>query len=139
MEHRTSSEAESKKVAQAFAITLKGGELIELVGDLGAGKTTFVQGVAEALNVLVPVKSPTFTIMHEYPVKHETINAIIHLDLYRLKHVTELEALSLEDYRREDTVVFIEWPNKLSETYLEGDKKVEIEMVSDTERLIRIT
>lgn len=104
---------DTKAVAQEFAQRLKGGELIALIGDLGAGKTTFTQGLAAALGATVRVKSPTFAVMHEYPVAHGDIRRLVHLDMYRFTHAEELRALALEDELRADTVVVVEWPNIL--------------------------
>lgn len=114
----TSSEQETKKLAAEFAKTLKGGEVVFLDGDLGSGKTTFVRGVVEAFGFDKPVRSPTFTIMNRYPINHETIKEILHLDLYRVEQVGDLETLALqEELGRPQTVSFIEWPSDSLEYY----------------------
>ncbi len=120
MKHTSKSEKETRKLAAKFAKDLKGGEVVELVGDLGSGKTTFVRGVAEALGAKARVKSPTFTIMNEYPARHKSIKRIIHIDLYRFKDPAELRALELEDYFDGETVVFIEWPDVFHEQVING-------------------
>ncbi len=87
-----------------------------LSGELGAGKTTFVQGVAEALGVDRPVRSPTYTLINEYPVTHPDIDHLIHVDLYRLDHVDAAERAQLgidEWLDRPRTLVLIEWPERL--------------------------
>ncbi|MBI1908485.1 tRNA (adenosine(37)-N6)-threonylcarbamoyltransferase complex ATPase subunit type 1 TsaE [Candidatus Uhrbacteria bacterium] len=122
----THSAEETKNAAADLAATLQGGEMIALVGDLGAGKTTFVQGLAAALGATARVKSPTFTVMNEYPVHHPTIHRLIHLDLYRFTSADELRALSLEDELRNDTVVVIEWPNALPTVSWQPDVTVTI-------------
>lgn len=112
--YTTKSAQETQYIAREFAKELHGGELILLVGDLGTGKTTFVQGLVAELAPLVRVKSPTFTVMHEYPVQdHAVIHSIIHCDLYRFTTAMELRALSLEECQRSETIVLIEWPNIL--------------------------
>lgn len=106
----SSSSDQTQKIAAEFARSLKGGELIALVGDLGTGKTTFVRGMAEALGASAPVKSPTFTLMNIYPTNDARVKRLIHLDFYRLGSVPE--AFGLEEERRADTVVCIEWPQE---------------------------
>lgn len=109
----TNSAEETQQVAKEFASTLKGGEVISLIGDLGAGKTTFVRGLVEALGGTARVKSPTFTVMNEYPVEAGPIRRVVHIDFYRFENENELPALSLDDERRSDTVILAEWPNVL--------------------------
>lgn len=85
---------------------LLAGDLVFLEGPLGAGKTTFVRALAEALKVRDPVRSPSFTIANIYagalPVQH--------LDLYRLEAIGDEDALALEEYARPDSVTLVEWP-----------------------------
>ncbi|NLB88391.1 MAG: tRNA (adenosine(37)-N6)-threonylcarbamoyltransferase complex ATPase subunit type 1 TsaE [Syntrophomonadaceae bacterium] len=85
---------------------LKPRDVIYLIGDLGAGKTTMVQGIAKGLNYEGRVTSPTFTIMNIYPTKPE----IYHYDFYRLGE-DEFEDLGLEDYLERDGIAIIEWPS----------------------------
>lgn len=105
---------ETKKIASEFASTLRGGDVVFLEGDLGAGKTSFVQGVLEALNYTEPVRSPTFSIMNVYAIaNHSTIQHVIHLDFYRFNSPTEIRALGLEEFVEDPkTVLFIEWSSK---------------------------
>ncbi len=114
----THNAAETQAIAADLARTLHGGEVIALIGDLGAGKTTFVQGLAAALGVTDRVKSPTFSVMNEYRVPDSRspglIKRLIHVDLYRLQSDAELSALSLADEKRADTVILTEWPNAVS-------------------------
>jgi tRNA threonylcarbamoyladenosine biosynthesis protein TsaE len=134
--HTTKNEDETLALAGEFAKTLKGGEVIELVGDLGSGKTTFVRGIVVALGSSVRVKSPTFTILNEYPVNHESIKRIVHIDLYRFKDASELEALALDDYRCDDTVILIEWPRILGESIFKEVKEVDFEFMDESTRSI---
>jgi len=114
----SASEEQTKKLAAEFANTLKGGEVVFLEGDLGSGKTTFVRGVVEAFGFDEPVRSPTFTIMNQYPVSRDQIKSILHLDLYRIEDGSELEALALkEELGQPDAVTFIEWPMNALEHY----------------------
>ncbi len=105
---------ESHAIAAVLAKQLVGGERIILIGDLGAGKTTFTQGLVAALGSTARVKSPTFTVMNEYPVTgHPTIHRVVHCDMYRFTAPEELRALELEEYQSPDTVLIIEWPDAL--------------------------
>ena len=107
------SQEETKQIASEFAKTLEGGEVILLDGDLGSGKTTFVQGLTQHFGFTDPVRSPTFTIMNIYEVEHSTIKRIVHMDFYRLKDPHELHPLGLEEWLgMSDTVVLIEWPRE---------------------------
>ncbi|TAK03364.1 tRNA (adenosine(37)-N6)-threonylcarbamoyltransferase complex ATPase subunit type 1 TsaE [Patescibacteria group bacterium] len=102
---------ETKRVAKDLALTLTGGELVLLDGALGAGKTTFVQGLAEALGAKTSARSPTFTVMNIYPTDHPSVKQLVHLDFYRLAKPEEVHALGLEDWLgRADAVVAAEWP-----------------------------
>lgn len=136
----THSREETQKMARDLAATLQGGELIVLIGDLGAGKTTFVQGLAEGLGVTARVKSPTFTVMNEYPCATLGVKRLVHLDLYRFTSADELRALSLADELREDSVVVIEWPNAVPNVTFKPDIKVTIDHGSEEDaREITIT
>ncbi|MBP5404678.1 MAG: tRNA (adenosine(37)-N6)-threonylcarbamoyltransferase complex ATPase subunit type 1 TsaE [Clostridia bacterium] len=105
MEKISKSVEETLAVAEAFAARLKGGDIVLLHGDLGAGKTTFTKGIARALGVEDVVTSPTFTIIKEYDGRSLRL---YHMDMYRLDgDVTEL---GIEDYLgRKDGVCVIEW------------------------------
>lgn len=129
------SEEQTKKIAEEFVSRLKGGDIVGLVGDLGSGKTVFVRGVVEALHGKTKVKSPTFTIMNEYPVSGEGISRVLHLDLYRFEKSQHLEALALEDEMREDTIIFIEWPDAV-ETQFNQTHEVHFVFVDENTREI---
>ena len=92
MEARSNSPQKTRKIAQNLAHTLKGGEVIALFGDLGAGKTIFVQGLAKGLNLTRPVVSPTFVFMRSYPIiaKWRKLT-FYHIDLYRGENSKDFE------------------------------------------------
>lgn len=116
MDYTTNNLKETKAVAAEFAKTLEGGELVALHGDLGAGKTTFVQGLAEALGVEEPVRSPTFSLVKIYPTQHASIRHLVHADLYRLEGTIDLEEIGLEEWlNRKDAVVVVEWAEKMGD------------------------
>ncbi len=108
-------EEETKKLAATFVKTLQPGDVIGLIGDLGAGKTTFVRGIVEALGSSVRVKSPTFTVMNEYPIDNHTIKKVLHMDLYRFQNPIELEAIAFDQNEHNDDVIFVEWPDIFDE------------------------
>src|SRR5918995_4815895 len=109
-EHVTTSEAETAAVARDLAASLSPGDVLLLSGDLGAGKTAFVRGLAEGLGIDPgEVSSPTFTLLHEYRGGRLTL---YHADLYRLDH-TGTEDLGLEEAGASDGVLAIEWPERL--------------------------
>lgn len=103
--------AEMRAFAAEMAARLRGrGAVVALDGDLGAGKTTFVQGVAAALGVARPVTSPTFTLVAEYPLADG--RRLVHMDLYRLKGGADLEAIGFDEYVQSGDLVFIEWAER---------------------------
>lgn len=106
----TRSATETKHLAKKLATSLKGGEAVLLYGDLGAGKTTFAQGLAEGLEIKDNILSPTFVIRRSHQGK---IN-LIHYDFYRLESPSELETLDVEADISPQNVVLIEWPDKIN-------------------------
>ena len=101
----THSEQETVSAGKAFATRLAPGSVVALFGDLGAGKTRFIKGICEGLGIQKHVSSPTFTIVHEYPVAGGTI---YHFDFYRVRSVQEVVDLGFEDYLRTDSICLIE-------------------------------
>ncbi len=109
--------AAMKIFAGEVAASLQGGEVLGLVGDLGAGKTTFVQFLAEALGVVGVVRSPTFVLMNVYEVesgkvveRKSGIRRLCHVDAYRLKSEEELKGIGFEEYAGDPaTVCVVEW------------------------------
>ncbi len=119
---------ELKRLATDFASTLRGGEVVLLEGELGAGKTTFVQEVCNALGVKDTVTSPTFAIMNTYS---GSALEVVHLDLYRLKSARELAALGLEEHLGQPhTVTFIEWPEAVEGLQWNATQHVHLRVTS---------
>ncbi len=110
-EFATFSPEDTFNEGKKFASRLSGGEVIALVGELGAGKTVFTKGLCEGLNVKNPVISPTFTIANEYDADFK----IYHFDAYRLSGSKEAAAIGIEDYMMGDAVCIIEWAEKVKE------------------------
>ncbi len=125
---QTSAVEQTKAIAAAIAGMCRAGDLIVLVGDLGAGKTAFCQGFGEALGVTSPITSPTFTLAQEY----EGRLTMHHLDVYRIEQLEEVRDLAIPELLDGDAVTLIEWgdtiipalPNDFLEvrlTYGDGD------------------
>ena len=131
---QTCSEDETLAVARDLAARLKPGDIVRLSGDLGAGKTTFVRGLAVGLGIDPDaVSSPTFTLVHEYRGGRL---ALYHADLYRLDNATT-EDLGLEEERVAGGVLAIEWPDRLTHA-VPGAIEVAMELTGDTTRRITV-
>jgi tRNA threonylcarbamoyladenosine biosynthesis protein TsaE len=124
---RSSSPQETRSLAAAIAPALAPGDVITLSGDLGAGKTCFVQGAAAALGVTERVTSPTFILVRE----HEGRFPILHLDVYRLSNLQELTDLGYEEFLDPSSVIFIEWGDAIGP--LLPDEFLEIQIRGDDE------
>ena len=120
------SEEEMLKLAEELAKNLKGREVICLKGDLGAGKTTFVKGLARALGIKegYQVRSPTFTLVNEYPTRK---GSLIHIDLYRVRDFDYSEFVG-------SGILAVEWEENKNRC----DLFVEIEIIGSEERRVRI-
>lgn len=113
---RTESPEATEQVAESLAPLLQPDTLILLKGELGAGKTTFVRGLAKALGVEEPIRSPSFALVYEYTIRQpETLKGLplLHLDLYRLETPQELATLGLDELLERGGVVVIEWAERL--------------------------
>lgn len=110
-------------------------DVVALVGPLGAGKTTLIQGIAEGVGVRDYVTSPTFIIINEYQGRIP----FFHVDLYRLDKVEDIEDLGIEEYFKRGGVCVIEWAEKLKELRPEACHEIEIEIVSEMERKLCVS
>lgn len=127
MEYISNSIEETKKIAADFAALLKGGEVVALEGEIGAGKTTFTQGLAAALGAEGLARSPTFTVMNVYPTTDKKIKKIVHVDAYRLRTSDDLFNLGLEEWiGQADAIVLIEWPHMVVEAEIKNERTVRI-------------
>lgn len=126
---------ETWAVAGEFSKTLKPGDVVCLEGDLGAGKTTFTQGLAVALGVPGRVNSPTFCIVQE----HRGEVLLVHMDLYRLHGEDDVIAIGWEDYLAEGAILVVEWPERAGSLVPSAAKRIEIRHLDGEEnRLITI-
>ncbi|WP_294534607.1 tRNA (adenosine(37)-N6)-threonylcarbamoyltransferase complex ATPase subunit type 1 TsaE [uncultured Pseudoflavonifractor sp.] len=136
MEYVSNSPAETEALGAALAGRLKPGAVVAFSGDLGAGKTAFVRGMARGLGICERVTSPTFTIVNEYEGGRLPL---FHFDMYRLSSSDELFDIGWEDYLVRGGVCAVEWSENVSDA-LEGDCiRVDIRRgAHDNQRLIRI-
>jgi tRNA threonylcarbamoyladenosine biosynthesis protein TsaE len=133
----TNSAEDTIALGRTLAEMLGPPKLVLLRGELGAGKTTMVKGIAAAFEAAAEedVTSPTFTLVHEYRGPRANL---YHIDLYRVETQRELETLGLDDMRTDDSVLLIEWGEKFPRLRRERDVEISLERVSENERKIRI-
>ena len=127
---------ETKQLGQKIGSLIDDPMVLALSGDLGSGKTVFVQGLARGLDVPPEyyITSPTFTLVNEYPGRLR----LFHIDLYRLDHFGDLEDIGLHDILSSRAVVAIEWSEKLPEDYASNYMKIVFEIIDDDTRKINL-
>jgi tRNA threonylcarbamoyladenosine biosynthesis protein TsaE len=132
----TRSVTETQKLGQLLGAQVNGPIRIALTGDLGSGKTALVQGLAKGLDVSEQyyITSPTFTLINEYPGRHP----FLHVDLYRIEQLNELEEIDLEEILERDAVIAVEWAEKLPRDMLSEHLELQFKIISDDIRLIDI-
>lgn len=134
----TKSFRETQKAGENFAKELKTGQIVLLSGELGAGKTTFVQGLAGALGVKDRIISPTFVLVRKHKIRQPKtpIKTIYHIDLYRLEGALDVKSLGLEDIFSDESAIFlIEWGEHKN---LKADWEISIQTFSENAREIKI-
>ncbi len=137
-EFTTNSAEETIALGRELASLLTPPRLVLLRGDLGAGKTTLVKGIAQGFQAASEeeVTSPTFTLVHEYRGPSATL---YHIDLYRVDTPRELETLGIDDLMTDTGVLLIEWGEKFARLERERDVEIALERVSESERKIRLS
>ena len=130
----STSESETEALGAKLAASLPGGSVVAMYGDLGAGKTAFVRGMARGMGLQTRVSSPTFTIVNEYLGKRD----LIHFDMYRLSGADELFDIGWEDYLARGAVCAVEWSENVEDAFFGDEIRVRIEKLSDTGRKITI-
>lgn len=133
-EYISKNEQDTERVGEGFARELPNGAVVAMYGDLGAGKTAFVRGMARGMGLDSRVSSPTFTIVNEYLGERE----LIHFDMYRLSNADELFDIGWEDYLNRGAVCAVEWSEKVEEAFTGEEYVVSIEKLGDSERRITI-
>lgn len=135
-EFHTHSADETVALGRSLRDLLQPGQMIVLRGDLGAGKTTLVKGIAEGFHAALQedVTSPTFTLVHEYRGSQVTL---FHIDLYRIDTGRELITLGIDDLRSEaSSILLVEWGEKFDQIVEESNAEIRIQRIGETERKI---
>lgn len=132
MKYLSKSEKQTLKIGEEFAKTLKGGDVVLLHGDLGAGKTAFTKGVAKGLKINKEITSPTYAYMNDYD------GVLYHYDCYRLTSGEDAEALGLTDYFYGDGICVIEWSENIKSALPKQVKEVTINKIDQKTREIII-
>lgn len=131
----THSEKETEQFASEFAKKLSAGSVVAFEGDLGAGKTAFVRGMAKALGCDKNVSSPTFAIVNEY----DGALPVFHFDMYRIETLGELYSIGFFEYLERGGVCAIEWSENIYSALPDNSIFVNIEKISENERRISVT
>jgi tRNA threonylcarbamoyladenosine biosynthesis protein TsaE len=126
------NEIEMRAFGARLIAACEQGGVITLSGELGTGKTTLVRGALEAEGVVGGVRSPTYTLVEVYPLRRFTV---AHFDLYRLADPEELEYLGYRDYLNQETLCFIEWPQRAGGTLHTVDLEIKLEYIAQGRRL----
>ncbi len=138
MEIITNSPEETYEFGEKLTDHFRGGDILLLIGELGAGKTTLIKGLAVGFGIDNEITSPTFTLMNHYSTHDHTIKNLVHIDTYRLKDEKELKDIGIEDYLSDpESLCIIEWPEKMVE--LLKNKKtftITIEHLAENQRKI---
>jgi tRNA threonylcarbamoyladenosine biosynthesis protein TsaE len=137
MQYVTHSAEETTALGRSLAAQLSPPKLVVLTGELGAGKTTLIKGIAEDFHAAQQddVTSPTFTLVHEY--RGPEVN-VYHVDLYRVDTPRELETLGLDDLMDDRSLILIEWGEKFPRFQRERDVEIRIERLGDNNRKITV-
>ena len=132
----TNNKEATVALAQNFAKTLKGGDFLAFYGDLGAGKTTFIQGLAKGLGIEKRIISPTFIIMRHYALKFKNF---YHVDLYRTQSKHDLLGIGLDQIIQDkNNIVALEWAEKMGEMLPKNRIDIHLEYLGDDQRKIVI-
>jgi len=131
----TASADETHALAEAFAAALPPDTTLALHGDLGVGKTTFVQGLARGLGVTDPVTSPTFNI---FTLHRGATRTLVHMDAYRLDDDRQLDALMLEDFLVSPWCLAVEWPEKIAAWIPANALHLELGITPDQRHTVRL-
>lgn len=142
----TKSSEETKKVGTALAATLekeplnmKQALVIALEGDLGSGKTSFIQGLAQGLKIQENILSPTFVIQKDFPLQLKNFKNLYHIDTYRLKNPEELLELGFKDLiKNPENLIVIEWADKIKKLLPRNIWRIKFENLGEDKRKITI-
>lgn len=136
-QYLTNSESETRKFAKKLAKKLSG--VIALTGNLGAGKTTFVQGFARGLGIKEKIISPTFVLIRQHKIPN-SLKTLFHIDLYRLENVLNISHLGLKEIiENPDNLVAIEWAEKIKKLLPKNITWISFENISETQRKVQVS
>lgn len=133
--YKSSSPLDTQKIANSLASDFKNGGVIALSGELGSGKTTFVQGFAKGLGITEKIISPTFLLIRQYPLGDYFF---YHIDLYRLSSVETKDLGLKEILTSPNNIVLIEWPERIKD-FADYDLKISIEFLDESLRNITVS
>jgi len=137
MEVTTKSAAETQSLGQKIGLDLKPGRLLALYGELGSGKTTFIQGLAKGLGIKKRILSPTFVFIRPYSLSPQ--GTFYHVDLYRLNEVSEATGLGLEEiFADPEAITVIEWAERIKPILPQKRREIFFEYLGDNQRRIKI-
>lgn len=140
MKYHTKSSLETLKLAEKLALKLvkKMGVVLFLFGNLGSGKTTFVQGLAHGLGIKEKIISPTFILIRPHPIPH-SIKTFYHVDLYRLDDPDHVKQLGLEEIlHNPNNITAVEWAEKLGHNLPKNTIPIYFQSLSENDRIIEI-
>ncbi len=133
--YKTNSPEETEALGVSLGSRLRSGQVLAMTGDLAAGKTTFLRGLARGMGLADDVTSPTFAIVHEY---REGKLPLFHFDMYRLGSSEELFDIGWEDYLARGAVCAVEWSEKIDDAFYGDETVVRIEKLGDSDRQITV-
>ncbi|MCL5773797.1 MAG: tRNA (adenosine(37)-N6)-threonylcarbamoyltransferase complex ATPase subunit type 1 TsaE [Firmicutes bacterium] len=126
---KSHSAEETIRTGEALSLELASGDCIGFTGELGAGKTVFIKGIAMGMEITERITSPTFVITHQYKGKLP----VYHFDIYRLDNISEFDELGFEEYFFSDGVSLVEWAEKIKERLPENSLMIEISYIEGEE------
>jgi len=137
MEIITKSAQETQSLGKKIGLDLKSGSLLALYGELGSGKTTFIQGLAKGLGIKKRILSPTFVFIRPYPLSPQ--GTFYHVDLYRINEVTEATGLGLEEiFADPEAITVIEWAERIKEILPQKRREIFFDYLDENQRRIKI-
>ena len=132
---RSYSPKDTHKIGRRIGAKTQSGDVLLLVGDLGAGKTTLTQGILWGLGGTEYARSPTFVLVNEYPARL----TLYHMDLYRLNSIEEIEDLGLDDYLYGNDLCVVEWADKAPGYFPVNHAVVQLEVIDDQTRRVTVS
>lgn len=140
MEVITNSPKKTQELGEKISTDLKPGSILALSGELGSGKTTFIQGLARGLGIKKRIVSPTFVFIRQYSVNHQTlVKKLYHVDLYRIDKAPDVRGLGLEEiFADPEAIVVIEWADRIKEILPKKRIDINFEYLTGDQRRIKI-